>query len=273
MASTHRGRRSADGSANLVFDGLANGWPPYWEQFPGPHQVAGAERSVGPEEIAAARWALALLRPGNRFAADYGNSPLLGTYGDQNPVGNVGSLYTSPIYTPSDAAEADAQDIRYVLIDQRLSQSLPASGQYFPIDPDAYRYTHPLPLADLTKFDHTPGVARIYDSGNIVIYDLDAGGMRSKYAEIGVTATVAALSFGATVGNAPVPVTAVLGIAIFASVGYVWVNVLFDHRVAGLERVAVATGLALSVPVLGGLVLQGAGIPLHPAAWASCSPA
>ena len=93
--------------------------------------------------------------------------------------------------------------------------------------------------------------------------------MRSKYAEIGVTATVAALSFGATVGNAPVPVTAVLGIAIFASVGYVWVNVLFEHRVAGLERVAVATGLALSVPVLGGLVLQGAGIPLHPAAWAS----
>ena len=160
----------------LVFDGLANGWPPYWEQLPGPHQVAGAERSVGPEEIAAARWALALLGPGNRFAADYGNSPLLGTYGDQNPVLNVGFLYTSPIYTPSDAAEADAQDIRYVLIDQRLSQSLPASGQYFPIDPDAYRYTHPLPLADLTKFDHTPGVARIYDSGNIVIYDLDAGG-------------------------------------------------------------------------------------------------
>lgn len=93
--------------------------------------------------------------------------------------------------------------------------------------------------------------------------------MRRKNAEIGVTATVAVLSCGATVENAPVPVTAVLGIAVFASLGYVWVNVLFEHRVTGLERVAVAGGLALSVPVLGGLVLQAAGIPLHPAGWAS----
>ena len=30
----------------------------------------------------------------------------------------------------------------------------------------------PLPLAGLTKFNHVPGVARVYDSGNIVIYDL-----------------------------------------------------------------------------------------------------
>jgi hypothetical protein len=93
--------------------------------------------------------------------------------------------------------------------------------------------------------------------------------MRRSHAEIGVTAAAAVLSCGATVENAPVPVTAVLGIAIFASLGHVWVKVLFDHRVAGLERVAVATGLALSVPILGGLVLQAAGIPLHPAAWAS----
>ncbi len=160
----------------LMFDGLANGWPPYWERLPGPHQVAGSERSVGPEEIAAARWALALLGPGNRFAADYGNTPPLGTYGDQNPLLNDSFLYTSPVYSLSDAAQVHAQAIRYVLVDQRLSQSLPASGQYFPMDPNVGRYTHPLPLADLTKFDHVPGVARIYDSGNIVIYDLDGVG-------------------------------------------------------------------------------------------------
>ena len=159
----------------LVFDGLANGWPPYWERLPGPHQVAGSERSVDPEGIAAAQWALALLGPGNRFAADYGNVPLIGTYGDQNPALNDSFLYTSPVFTRSDIAQVNAQDIRYVLVDQRLSQSLPVSGQYFPIDPNVGRYTHPLPLADLTKFDHVPGVARIYDSGNIVIYDLDGG--------------------------------------------------------------------------------------------------
>ena len=42
----------------------------------------------------------------------------------------------------------------------------------FPIDPNAGTYTHPLPPADLAKFNAVPGIDRIYDSGNIVIYDL-----------------------------------------------------------------------------------------------------
>ena len=49
------------GTITLLFDGLANGWPPYWERLPGPHLVAGFERSVGPEEIATARWTLSTL--------------------------------------------------------------------------------------------------------------------------------------------------------------------------------------------------------------------
>jgi hypothetical protein len=156
----------------LLFDGLVNGWPPYWERLPGPHQVAGFERSVGPQEIAAGQWALAALGPGNRFAADFGNYPVLGSYGDQNPLRNVAYLYTSAEYTQADALLADAQELRYVLVDSRLSRSLPENGKYFPVDPGAGKYTSPLPLADLTKFNHVPGVARIYDGGNIVIYDL-----------------------------------------------------------------------------------------------------
>ena len=156
----------------LVFNGLVNGWPPYWERLPGPYQVAGAERSVGPEQVASADWALAVLGPGNRFATDEGDLPVLGSYGDQNTVGDDGFLYTSSAFTPAAAQQVQAQSIGYVLVDRRLSEMLPASGQYFPVDPNAGKYTRPLPLADLTKFDHVPGVARIYDSGNIVIYDL-----------------------------------------------------------------------------------------------------
>ncbi|HEX8008675.1 MAG TPA: hypothetical protein VF482_19860 [Trebonia sp.] len=157
----------------LVLNGLVNGWPPYWERLPGPFQVAGAERSVGPEQIASAAWALALLGPGNRFATDEGDLPVLGSYGDQDTVGDVGYLYTSRAVTPAAAARVQAESIGYVLVDRRLSEMLPASGQYFPVDPKAGRYTRPLPLAGLTKFNHVPGVARIYDSGNIVIYDLE----------------------------------------------------------------------------------------------------
>jgi hypothetical protein len=156
----------------MLFDGAINGWPPVWERLPGPHQVAGVERSVGPEEIAVSRWTLAALGPDNRFAVDFGNCPVLGSYGDQSPVLNVGFLYTSSAYTSSDIREVHALAIHYVLVDLRLSQSLPASGQYFPIDPDAGRYTHPIALADLNKFNQVPQVARIFDAGDVVIYDL-----------------------------------------------------------------------------------------------------
>jgi len=164
------------GALLLLFDGLANGWPPYWERLPGPYQVAGAERSVAPDEVAAATWALAVLGPGNRFATDSGSYPVLGSYGDQNPVRDIAYLYTSPAFSSSDAQRIRAQSVQYVLVDQRLSAELPASGQYFPVDRNAGRYTRPLPAADLAKFNHAPGVGRIYDSGNIVIYGLEGPG-------------------------------------------------------------------------------------------------
>ena len=156
----------------LMFNGLANGWPPYWERLPGAYQVAGSERSVEPEVITTAGWALAALGPGNRFATDIGSYPVLGSYGDQNPVRDVAYLYTSPRIPGRTPAQAQPQALRYIWVDQRLSQSLPASGQYFPVDPDAGKYKHPAVPADLDKFNHVPGVDRIYDSGNIVIYEL-----------------------------------------------------------------------------------------------------
>ncbi len=157
----------------LVFDGLVNGWPPFWERLPGSYQAAGFERSVDPEGIAAAQWALSALGSGNRFAADTGNYPMMASYGYQNPIRNVAYLYTSRQFTSADEQEASAQQLRYVLVDLRLSHLLPASGKYFPIDPNAGSYKHPLPVADLTKFNQVASIARIYDSGNIAIYDLN----------------------------------------------------------------------------------------------------
>jgi hypothetical protein len=165
------------GTLTFLFDGLANGWPPYWERLPGPHQVAGFERSIGPEEIATAQWTLSALGPGQRFAADIGIYPALIGYGDQNPLQNVGFLYFGPRYTPAIARAARAQAVQYILVDQRLSQSLPASGSYFPgdnprVSGDTMTGNGPIPLRDLTKFNHVGGVSRIYDNGDIVIYDL-----------------------------------------------------------------------------------------------------
>ena len=160
----------------LMFNGLANGWPPYWERLPGAYQVAGSERSVEPEVVTAAGWTLAELGAGHRFATDIGSYPVLGSYGDQNPVRDVAYLYSSPRYTEADASRSSQQALRYVWVDRRLSTSLPASGQYFPVDPGAGTYKRPLSPADLGKFNHVPGVDRVYDSGNIVIYELPGPG-------------------------------------------------------------------------------------------------
>ena len=58
-AAVRRHARAASAAAlvvvlMLMFNGLANGWPPYWERLPGAYQVAGSERSVEPEVVTAA---------------------------------------------------------------------------------------------------------------------------------------------------------------------------------------------------------------------------
>ena len=156
----------------MSVDGVVNSWPPSWERLPGPYQVGGVERSIGPEEIAVGNWLLSALGPGNRMAADFGNDPMVGTYGYQNPVLGDAFLYLAPTYTAAVQREVYLQEIHYALVDLRLTRQLPASGEYFALDQKTGAYTHPLPLADMTKFNRIPGVARVFDSGDIVIYDL-----------------------------------------------------------------------------------------------------
>ncbi|MGH3261660.1 MAG: hypothetical protein ACRDNS_06670, partial [Trebonia sp.] len=80
----------------LLIDGLANGWPPFWERIPGPHQVASFESSVDPQSVAVGYWSLAELGPGNVIASDQGLYPILIGYGNQDPSHQVSFLYTSP---------------------------------------------------------------------------------------------------------------------------------------------------------------------------------
>jgi hypothetical protein len=160
----------------LIIDALANGYPPFWERLPGPHQVAAFEASVDPEEVDISDQSLTMLGPGNRIASDQGIYPVLIGYGDQNPLQDVQDLYQTPTWTTKLGDEAAYQmGVQYVETDTRLTQSLsPNSDEYFPGEtvPD----TKPLSPADINKYDNIQGVSRVYDDGTIKIYDLVSQG-------------------------------------------------------------------------------------------------
>jgi len=91
--------------------------------------------------------------------------------------------------------------------------------------------------------------------------------MGRSQADVAATALAAALACVAAAADAPVAVMTVLGIALFAAPGYLVGQLLLSSRITGLERMVVITGLALAVPVLGGLLLYAAGVPLHRPGW------
>ena len=91
--------------------------------------------------------------------------------------------------------------------------------------------------------------------------------MRRNYADVVIAGAVAVLGCIAIYAHLPAPVIIVLGLGLFVAPGYVWSEVFLSASVRGLERAAVTIGVALMVPVLGGLVLYAARIPLHRPTW------
>jgi len=82
-----------------------------------------------------------------------------------------------------------------------------------------------------------------------------------------ITAAVAVCSLLAAELDAPTPVMATLAFALLASLGYVWIEVILRGHAPTLELISAAVGLVLAVPVIGGVVLQAAGIGLHRMSW------
>lgn len=165
----------------LFIGGIVAGSGPDWERFPGPFLVAADARSLTQEGVSAGNWADAYLGPGNRVATDRVNSLLMATYGRQRVITSLDDnidpspLFTSLTFDDTDLGILRDTHIQYLVVDMRLSTGLPRRGFYFSeIEPDAFNYTAPISRAALTKFDDLPNVNRVFDSGNIVIYDTGA---------------------------------------------------------------------------------------------------
>lgn len=166
----------------IIFIGnVIVGAGPTWTRMPGSYLVEADMRSMNAESVLVAEWARATLGPGNRFATDRDNRLTLATYGDQSIVTDladgidVSTLFTTPTFDAADIALLHRAHIRYLLVDRRLTTSLPNVGVYFEQnEPQSYTRTQPLGLATLSKYNAAPLVNCIYDSGDILIYDLGA---------------------------------------------------------------------------------------------------
>lgn len=91
--------------------------------------------------------------------------------------------------------------------------------------------------------------------------------MNRKNLDLVIAGGIAALGCVAAALHAPTALTIVLGAGLIAVPGYLWTEVLLKRRPPDFERVLIGAGLALMLPIFGGLVLYAAGIPLHRTAW------
>lgn len=190
LAGGARRRRSAAAAllatalAGLVFvGGVILGQSPVTRQ-PGPFEVGSESRSIGPQGLAAASFAAARLPRDSRILVDAPNGLLLGSYGHLDPV--LGEIRGIPVTRVFFSRRFDAavrvvivrDAVDYVVVDRRLSTSLPLDGHYYERgEPGSFERTEPVSEAALRKFTRVPGVDKVFDNGAIVIYDTSGLGL------------------------------------------------------------------------------------------------
>lgn len=177
-----RGRMMMMGLTGIMCVGqfvLGSGQP--WSLLPGPYLVSADARSIEPEGIMAAKWANAYLGSGHIIGGDRVNTLLMATYGNERAVMSgstripVSWVFTAPAFGPGVVTIIMQDKIQYIVVDQRLSTSLPYVGTYFNQSSSGGQpITEPIDPTALSKFASVPDVSRIFDSGNIIIYDVHA---------------------------------------------------------------------------------------------------
>jgi hypothetical protein len=167
------------GMTVVFIGGFIVSWAP-WSRLPGPYLPAAGDKSVAAQGVAAAVWARGHLPAGSRIATDETDAILMGAYGGLEPQGGlidrlqVSAMFFSPTFGSDSRRIIRGDKLEYVVVDKRLAGVLPLRGFYFEADePNAYAHVKPLSRVALEKFNRS-SLARIYDNGDIVIYDTRA---------------------------------------------------------------------------------------------------
>jgi hypothetical protein len=169
---------AAFGSVVIAMGGVIIGWGVV--NLPTGYRVAGDAMSVERTGLDAARWSREMLGAGKRFGADRINRLLLATYGRQIIVTtllhhvDMSKTFFMPNLTASEFYDIRAGRVDFLLVDMRLSTEKPLMGVYFERGEPAWVSATPPTVDALLKFNHIPGVNRLYDSGAIKIVDVRA---------------------------------------------------------------------------------------------------
>lgn len=165
--------------ACIIFIGGFMAGLPSWARVPGPYMVGADTRSIEAEGMAAARWTGEQFAPDTRLVVDRINGLLMGAFGRQYIIrSGKDNIQIAPVLTTLRLSDYEyyllrATQAEYVVTDRRLTQAIPELGVFVEFgEPGASQHTEPLNPFALEKFDLLTGVSRVFDSGNIVIYDV-----------------------------------------------------------------------------------------------------
>ena len=162
--------------ATVVFmSGVIVGMP-RWARMPGPYLVSGDTRAIQDESLTASAWLRATFGTGNAVIADQTNELLMGSLGGQDMRHGLSWIYFSPSLGRDELRALRREGVRFIVVDRRMTTMLPVVGYYYePGEPDAGHHTTPMQPEDLARFDETSALTKVFDSGDIAIYELDAG--------------------------------------------------------------------------------------------------
>jgi hypothetical protein len=177
-SSTGRARAAVVGVALTIVmvGGVFSGWT--LGDVPRRYRVAADALSIEPMGIGASEWTREWLGETNNFAADRINEILLTTYGGQRLVTNeqtgldVSGIFIDKELAPEDLNLIKVTGLQYILSDLRLTSALPAYGVYFSKGEPDVAHERPPEASALLKFNQLKDVARLFDDGFIVIYDV-----------------------------------------------------------------------------------------------------
>jgi hypothetical protein len=163
--------------AVILVGGAIAGWP--WDlQLASPLRASAQGGTISSPPLALAEWAEQNIPRDERLATGTANSRLLLFPGERKALAgkapDIQDILVEPALSTWELPLLRQHHVRYVVTDRREISSDTLRGYFFANRREAAK-ERILPRAAIEKFTEIPGTARIYSSGDITVYDLEAG--------------------------------------------------------------------------------------------------